>query len=116
MKKLNSIFVATASTTILAACGGGGTSSAPDVPRYLSTISVPNVSSTSTTFSYDAGQVVDGFLYLTDRNNRSVDIVEAKSLIFTGLVTGSGATAFTGDGKTPEDAGGKRAGGHGDFR
>lgn len=106
MKKLNSILVATASTTILAACGGsGGTGTAPDVPRYLSTISVPNISFTSATFSYDAGQVVDGFLYLTDRNNRAVDIVETKSLIFTGLITGSGATAFTGDGKTPDQSG-----------
>lgn len=106
MNQQGVIFLAAASALLMTACGGGGGSTnASDAPRYLSTISVPNISSSSPTFSYDAGQVVDGFLYLTDRNNRSVDIVDAKTLIFTGQVTGNGATAFTGDGKTPDQSG-----------
>ena len=105
MKKFNLILVAAGSSAVLAACGGSNNSATPDSPHYLGTVSVPNVSASSTTFSYDAGQVVDGLLYLTDRNNRSVDIVDTKSLIFTGQVKGSGATAFTGDGKTPDQSG-----------
>ena len=103
-KKLSLLFVATASTALLAGCGGSD-SKAPDNPHFLGTINVPNVTASSRTFSYDAGQVVDGFLYLTDRNNKSVDIVDAKELTFVGQITGAGPTAFTGDGATPDQSG-----------
>ena len=106
MQKLNVILLAFVSSAILVACGGGsGSGSSSDNPKYLGTISVPNVSATSSTFSYDAGQVVDGYLYLTDRNNRAVDVVDAKSQILVGQISGSGATAFAGDGKTTDQSG-----------
>lgn len=104
MQKLGLFFVATASTALLASCGGSS-NSAPDNPHYLGTISVPNVSASSKTFSYDAGQVVDGFLYLTDRNNKSVDVVDLKTETVVGQIIGTGVNAFTGDGKTPDQSG-----------
>ncbi|MDB5951348.1 MAG: hypothetical protein JWR65_3203 [Massilia sp.] len=105
MQTLNLIMVAAVSTSVLVACGGGSDNNMSDIPRYLSTISVPNISESSTTFSYDAGQVADGFLYLTDRNNRSIDVVDVKLRILVGQIKGSGASAFTGDGPTPDQSG-----------
>jgi hypothetical protein len=97
---------ATILSSVLVACGGGGgDNNTSGNPRYLSTISVPNVSEGSTTFSYDAGQVADGFLYLTDRNNRSVDVVDVKLRTVVGQIKGSGASVFTGDGPTPDQSG-----------
>lgn len=103
MQKLNLVLLATASAALVAACGGS--SNAVNAPHYLGTIAVQNVTSSSPTFSYDAGQVVDGNLYLTDRNNKAVDVIDTKTLQFVGLIQGSGITAFTGDGKTPDQSG-----------
>ena len=105
MRKLTLLYATALGSAILAGCGGSSSNGVPEYPHYLSTITVPNVSASSATFSYDAGQIADGLLYLTDRVNRSVDVVDAKTLIFQGLITGSGASAFTGDGKTPDQSG-----------
>lgn len=104
MRKLNIVLNVIVSSLILVGCGGGGNQT-HDSQQYLSTISVPNVTASSKTFSYDAGQVADGLLYLTDRNNRSIDIVDTNSLALIGQITGSGLFAFTGDGATPDQSG-----------
>jgi sugar lactone lactonase YvrE len=106
MKRLKLIVSVATSTALLAACGGGNhdDSASNNMPRFLGTIGVPNVTASSKTFSYDAGQIADGNLYLTDRNNKSVDVVNPATAEYA-LITGSGATAFAGDGKTSDQSG-----------
>lgn len=110
MLKMNVVLVTAVSVAMLSACGGGGTgnnnaASNKSAPRFLGTIAVPGVTASSKTFSYDAGQLGDGNLYLTDRNNKAIDVVDLKTTTFSGLLKGSGATAFTGDGKTSDQTG-----------
>lgn len=106
MKSTKLIVSLAASTAFLAGCGGGNhdDSAGKNNPQFIGTIAVPNVTATSKTFSYDAGQIADGNLYLTDRNNKSVDVVNTSTNAFA-LITGSGATAFAGDGKTTDQSG-----------
>ena len=100
MKKLNLVLVTAISAAALAACGGGssGTAStgASASARLLGVVAVPNVTSATKSFTYDGGQVVDGRFYLTDRNNKGVDVYDTTYLTFLGTAQGSGATAFTG--------------------
>lgn len=107
MKKLNLVIAVTASAALLAACGGGsgGGSTSASVAasaRLLGTIAVPNIAPGGKTFTYDGGQVADGRFYLTDRNNKGVDVVDTTYLVPVGLVQGSGPTAFTGQAFFPD--------------
>lgn len=47
------------------------------------------------TFSFDLGTVVNGKYYLTDRNNKSVDVVDVATHTIS-YITGTGANAFAG--------------------
>ncbi len=103
MKKLNLVLVTAISAATLAACGGGSsgtTSTGSDTSvaasaKLLGTLAVPNVVA-GTSFTYDAGQVVDGKFYLTDRNNKGVDVYNTTYLTLDGIAQGSGSTAFAG--------------------
>lgn len=110
MKKLNLVLVTAISAATLAACGGGssgtastgtGTSVAASA-RLLGTLAVPNVTSATKSFTYDGGQVTDGRFYLTDRNNKGVDVYDTTYLTLLTTIQGSGATAFTGQAFNPD--------------
>ena len=78
----------------LAGCGGGNDiSNTPTPPRLLTNIAVPNAASPP--FSFDIGYVEAGKYYVTDRNNKAIDVVDTKSntLIaqIPGPFTGAGA-------------------------
>lgn len=62
----------------LSGCGGGGDNN--DHPQVKATISIPNVTS-GTNFSFDIGAVdpANRRFYFTDRNNKSVDIIDVAS-------------------------------------
>jgi len=65
--------------SLLFGCGGGdhGNSVAPELKEV---VAVPNVTA-GTTFSFDIAAVdpVKGRMYFTDRNNKSVDVIDVKS-------------------------------------
>ena len=75
----------------VAGCGGdGGTN------RTLPAgdIKVNGIAAGST-FSFDLGTVVNGKYYLTDRNNKAVDVVDVATHTIS-YITGTGANAFAG--------------------
>ena len=100
MKKHYLALLIATSTAILAACGGSsGTSSGATVgasARLLGTVSIPGITPGGKSFTYDGGQVADGRFYLTDRNNKGVDIIDTQYLQVIAQVQGVGANAFTG--------------------
>jgi len=74
---------------MLAGCTNTGPLLVADVP-------VPNVT-TGTNFSFDLG-VVDstaGRYYVTDRNNKSVDVIDTKTNLLVAQITGGFAGCFT---------------------
>lgn len=81
----------------LAGCGGGNNnnSSAPTPPKLVTNIAVPNASSPP--FSFDIGFVEAGQYFLTDRNNKAIDVVDTKSNTLIAQILGpfSGAGATT---------------------
>jgi len=84
-------------TLILGGCNGGGGSgnSLNAGPEAL--IKVPNVGS-STNFSFDISDVdsARGRMYFTDRNNKSVDVIDIKTNTFLKQITGGFAGCDTG--------------------
>ncbi|WP_321795140.1 hypothetical protein [Caballeronia sp. J97] len=98
-----------AATAVIAGCGGSdnpdsSSSSTPSTPtpansKLLTNIAVPNVSSPP--FSFDIGYVEAGRYYLTDRNNKAVDVVDTKSNTLIAQITGS----FAGVGASTDASG-----------
>jgi hypothetical protein len=81
---------------VLCACGGGGGSTTERiVPAGV--IAVPNVT-TGTNFSFDISAVdpVRERMYFTDRNNKSVDVIDIKTSKFLKQITGGFAGCNTG--------------------
>ncbi len=78
--------------TALVACGGGGGQYVTAGP--FGDASIPGITST-TNFSFDLGAVANGKYYLTDRNNKAVDVMDVNTLVVS-QITGTGANAFTG--------------------
>jgi hypothetical protein len=73
-----------------------GSSSSPKNPTFSRNIAVPNVSSAAATnFGFDIGGVTGNTYFVTDRNNKAVDLVDTGTLGLT-QVQGSGASAFHG--------------------
>lgn len=84
----------------LAACGGGDkVSDPPTQPKLLMNIAVPNASSPP--FSFDIGYVEAGKYFLTDRNNKAVDVVDTKSNTLIAQIPGP----FIGAGATTNESG-----------
>src|ERR1700730_12099847 len=83
----------------LAGCGGGDNISTPTSPKLLTNIAVPNASSPP--FSFDIGYVEAGKYFLTDRNNKAVDVVDTKSNTLIAQIPGP----FTGAGATTDESG-----------
>ena len=102
MKKLNLILVIAISAATLVACGEGSIGTATkQTGALLGTLPVPNIAS-GINFTYDGGQVADGKFYLTDRNNKGVDVYDTATLLFIGTAQGIGALAFTGQAFNPD--------------
>jgi hypothetical protein len=83
---------------LLAGCGGGGNGTIDQDAVALKTqIFVPNVTPT-TNFSFDISDVdsAKGRMYFTDRNNKSVDVIDIKTNTFLKQITGGFAGCNTG--------------------
>jgi hypothetical protein len=100
MNKLTTLGAALAAVLLLHGCGAD---SGTGPERPVDDIAVPNVT-VGTNFSFDLGTVVGGKYYVTDRNNRSVDVLDIATRQLT-LIQGSGANAFTGCKPTPDCVG-----------
>ncbi len=95
MKNTLGVGVTLFAAVLLGSCGGSDLSSGTPGPNQAAAIvAVPGLSSTAN-FSFDLGIVVNGKYYLTDRNNKAVDVVDVISLQIT-QIKGTGALAFTG--------------------
>src|SRR5438045_4025282 len=79
----------------LSGCGGGGGEGS--TPGFVKVIGVPNVT-TGTNFSFDISAVdpVKERMYFTDRNNKSVDVIDVKTNTFLKQITGGFAGCNTG--------------------
>ena len=79
---------------LVAGCSGGGSDSGFDGAKLADITLVPTIAA-GATFSFDLGIVVNGKYYVTDRNNKAVDVIDVNTHALT-LITGSGANAFVG--------------------
>ncbi len=84
---------ALAAVTLVAACGGTD-SGTPEQNDAAGNVVVPSLGA-GKSFSFDLGTVVNGKYYLTDRTNKSVDVVDVNSLAFS-QIKGTGSLAFAG--------------------
>lgn len=92
MKKFWTIGVLMLASLFLFGCGGGDHGNS--FPSELKTvIAVPNVTA-GTNFSFDISGIdsAKGRMYFTDRNNKSVDVIDLKTNTFVKAITGG----FTG--------------------
>src|SRR5438132_3909645 len=94
MKNTLGVGAALLAAMLLGSCGGSDLNSGTPGPNQAAAnIAVPNVTA-GTNFSFDLGVVIDGKYYLTDRNNKAVDVVDVSSLQLT-QIKGTGALVFT---------------------
>jgi hypothetical protein len=84
---------ALAAVTLVAACGGND-SGTPEQNDAAGNVTVPGLGP-GKSFSFDLGTVVNGKYYLTDRTNKSVDVVDVNTLALS-LIKGTGSLAFAG--------------------
>lgn len=87
---------ALAASLLVAGCGSDVGSGSPEANDATANIAVPGITA-GKSFSFDLGTVVNGKYYLTDRNNKAVDVVDTSTLQFS-QITGTGANAFFGVG------------------
>ena len=93
MMKYLTLGLAFLASVILSACGGGGSSPT----NATKAIAVPNVHA-GTNFSFDISAVdgAKGRMYFTDRNNKSVDVIDIATNTFLKQITGGFAGCNTG--------------------
>jgi hypothetical protein len=101
MKARIKLAAASAAISLLVGCGGGSTPAVSDRP--VDDVKVANITAGSV-FSFDLGTVVGGKYYVTDRNNKSVDVLDIATRMLT-YIRGTGANAFTGCFPTPDCVG-----------
>ena len=96
MHKVLGIAAACVAGAVVVGCNGGdnGDSQFPDLKA---TIAVPNVTA-STNFSFDISGVdtANGRMYFTDRNNKSVDVIDIATNHVVKQITGGFAGCNTG--------------------
>ena len=87
--------VAFAGMLTLVGCGGGNSGNSNHDIKTI--IEVPNVGN-GTNFSFDISGVdsAKGLMYFTDRNNKSVDVIDTKTNTFVKQITGGFAGCNTG--------------------
>src|ERR1700693_5594969 len=90
MKQSLYVAAAIAVSTTLAGCGGDTDPHA----RPVSDVALPGITAT-TNFSFDLGMVANGKYYVTDRNNKAVDVIDLGTLLVSQII-GTGANAFAG--------------------
>ena len=75
--KTQAVVLGVAVALSISGCGGGGGNSSPQAKSILS---VPGISS-SVVYSFDLGQVdqATGLYYVTDRTNKSIDVVDTNT-------------------------------------
>lgn len=76
---------AVASLLALASCGGTGHE---DKSKPVNDVKVTGIS-TGSNFSFDLGAVANGKYYLTDRNNKAIDVIDIATNNFSLLAAGS---------------------------
>lgn len=86
--------------SLLALAGCGGTTNHVDKNLPVNDVKVTGIT-TGSNFSFDLGLVANGKYYLTDRNNKAIDVIDIAtnnfSLLAPGSFTGAGAsTAVSG--------------------
>ncbi|MDE1009873.1 MAG: hypothetical protein OSB38_29860 [Paraburkholderia fungorum] len=96
-KRMMTLMLLAAAT--LAGCGGGNDVSTPTPPKLLTNIAVPNASSPP--FSFDISYVEAGKYFLSDRNNKAVDVVDTGSNTLIAQIPGP----FIGAGATTDESG-----------
>jgi hypothetical protein len=96
MRTYSTFGVILAVTLVLAGCGGGGTPTNSGIFQKAN-ISVPNVGA-GTNFAFDISAVdtVKGRYLFTDRNNKSVDVIDIKTNTFIKQIMGGFAGCDTG--------------------
>jgi len=94
---------ALAASVALAGCGSDLSSGTPEANDATANISVPGISA-GKSFSFDLGTVVNGNYYLTDRNNKAVDVVDTSTLAFSQIIP-TGANAYAGVGPSNATSG-----------
>ncbi|MGZ5684477.1 MAG: hypothetical protein ACXWG9_10170 [Usitatibacter sp.] len=85
---------ALAAVSLIAGCGGDLSSGSPPKNQAAADIAVPTITAGSA-FSFDLGMVLNGKYYVTDRNNKSVDVVDVATLALS-QIKGTGANVFAG--------------------
>jgi predicted small secreted protein len=98
VKKIYGLVAVTAASLLLSSCNnGGGTGNDNSGVFMKAQITVPNVTA-GTNFSFDISAVdpVKGRMYFTDRNNKSVDVIDIKTNTFLKQITGGFAGCDTG--------------------
>jgi hypothetical protein len=99
------VAVCSISACLLAACGGSDSHSNPtpannsNGPHLITNIAVPNAASPA--FSFDISYADSGRYFLSDRNNKAVDVVDTSSNQLVAQIPGN----FTGIGATTENSG-----------
>jgi hypothetical protein len=96
-KRLILIGVATLVVPFLGGCGGGDGTTAPTYPDLKAVAAVPGIG-VGSNFSFDISGVdsANGRMYFTDRNNKSVDVVDISNNQVIKQITGGFAGCNTG--------------------
>jgi hypothetical protein len=81
---------------VLTACGSSSQEGTPAPNQATAILAVPSIGA-STNFSFDLGLVSGNKYYLTDRNNKAVDVVDLYTLAVS-QIKGTGNNAFAGVG------------------
>jgi hypothetical protein len=85
--------------SLVAGCGSDLSSGSPPKNQAAADVTVPTITA-GVGFSFDLGMVLNGKYYVTDRNNKAVDVVDVVTLALS-QIKGTGANAFAGCAPNP---------------
>jgi len=85
---------ALAAGLVAAGCGSDLSPGSPEANDATANVSVPGISA-GKSFSFDLGTVFNGKYYVTDRNNKALDVVDTSTLAFSQIIP-TGANAYAG--------------------
>ena len=97
MKRTIAFGFSTVVILLVYACNGGGNSAPVLFPDFKATVAIPNIAAGSN-FSFDISGVDtgNGRMYFTDRNNKSVDVIDISSNQLVKQIKGGFAGCDTG--------------------
>ena len=100
----NSLASFATAAMLLSACGGGGGDIVETpLPRMAAATPIEGVG-TGSNFAFDIGAVMGNRYYVTDRNNKSVDVFDTGTSRQLAQIKGTGANAFAGQAVTSTGA------------